>query len=475
MESRGNGVYRITPSLRALLLSALLTMAGCKNSDDPVAASGANQNSTQRADNSVPGTYHDLAERCVSPATDPTTPSAPVAVWTRTDQAIVSDQPSPYLTAEFVREINSYTFDQAPSWARSGRVIANLNGDRTQIYNSNLDGTDPHCLTCGHPNNTTGNGQPAENGLAHERPQGDWILFHSTRGHSIVYGGAGLGGVGDALWVMRPDGSCPVQLTGIGGAGELTNDFHAYWSPDGKHIIWTHISGNFQVDDPSNGSEFTIRLADFADDGVHPPRLENITIVGPRGENYETQPWAPDGSGFLFQYSNAGQNQEVYYMRLFGNGATPLTPQVQQLTDDHPGWDEQAVFTPDMSAVIYMSGRDCPTCLYTIQTTLTQLLGVPQLPNGLDGIVYIPVFFGAVLPAFALPPSLLGFKTDLYLLDLHTKALRRLTDDDGVIPEFYFDFAGRKLIWSENHIYGENGVPLMFTNNTQTAYFEGLP
>ncbi len=378
------------------------------------------------------------------------------------------------MTAPFVQTENSYTFDQAPSWTRTGRVLANLDGDRTQIYDSSLDGADQRCLTCDHPNNTN-NGQPAMNGLAHERPQGDWILFESTRGHVINFAGAGLGGVGDAMWVMRPDGSCPVQLTGIGSAGELTNDFHAYWSPDGKQIVWTHISGNFQVDDLEDGTEFTIRLADFVDDGVNPPHLENLIILGPRGENYETQPWAPDGSGFLFQYSNAGQSQEVYYMRLYGKGATPLAPIVQQLTDDHPGWDEQALFTPDMAAIIYMSGRDCPTCLYTIQTTLTQALGVPQLPNGLDGIVYIPIFFAAVLPAFYLPPETLGLKTDLYLLDIHTRQLRRLTDDNGVIPEFYFDHAGRKLIWSENHVYGENGVPGRFTNNTMTAYFEGLP
>jgi hypothetical protein len=446
----------------AFLLSAPLSMSACGDGADSQVTAGTAQ--------AAPS----LLFRCMSPLIDPTTPAVPVAEWSRSDHAITSDHVSPYLFAPWVQSRNSFTFDQAPSWTRDGRVLSNPDGDRTRIYDTRLDGSDPICLTCAHPRNTTV-GQPAKNGLAQERPQGDWILFASNRGHILNLGGNGFGGVGDAMWVMRPDGSCPVQLSGIGLGGEATNDFHAYWSPDGSKIVWTHISGNILVDDLSYGTEFTMRIADFVDDGVRPPHLENITIVGPRGENYETQAWAPDGSGFLFQYSNAGQNQELYYMRLFGQGATPLHPQVQQLTDNHPAWDEQALFTPDMSAVIYMSSRDCPTCLYNIQTTLTQLLGVPQLPLGLDGIVYIPIFYAAVLPAFFLPPSQGGFKTDLYVLDLYTRQLRRLTDDNGVIPEFYFDKQGRKLIWSENHVYGTANQPGQFTNNTMTAYFEGLP
>jgi Tol biopolymer transport system component len=412
--------------------------------------------------------------RCTSPTVDPTTPAVPVARWTLSDHAITSDHISPYMTAPWVQQQNAFTYDQAPSWSVDGRVLANPNGDRTRIEISNLDGSDPICLTCNQPNNTT-NGQPAHNGLAQARPQGDWILFESTRGHILNYGGDGLGGIGDALWVMRSDGSCPVQLTGIGLAGEATNDFHAYWSPDGNQIVWTHISGNLLVDSLTNGTEFTMRLADFVDDGANPPHLANQIIVGPRGENYETQPWAPDGSGFLFQYSTAGQNQEVFYMRLYGQGATPLTPYVQQLTDGNPAWDEQALFTPDMSAVLYMSSRDCPTCLYNNQTTLSHLLGVPQLPLGLDGVVYIPLFFAATASTLLLPPTLGGFKSDLYVLDLHTRQLRRLTDDNGVIPEFYFDRQGRTLFWSENHVYGTANIPGVYTNNTMTAYFAGLP
>lgn len=453
-----------------LLLFALSGFGTC----DGNSADMATPKSSGPSGGSFAATYSDPPSRCMSPTTDPTTPNLPVATWTMSDSAVTSNHSSPYMTAAFVKSQNSYTFGQAPSWTLDGRVLADLSGDPTQIYNSQLDGRDQHCLTCGQPNDTA-NGQAAKNGLAQERPQGDWILFESTRGHVFTYGGDGFGGAGDAMWVMRPDGSCPVQLTGIGSAGEATNDFHAYFSPDGKKIIWTHISGNLQADSLNSGTEFTMRLADFVDDGVNPPHIENETIVGPRGENYETEPWAPDGSGFLFQYSDAGQNQQVYYMRLYGQGATPLSPQVQRITDGTPSWNEQALFTPDMSAVIFMSSRDCATCLYNVETSLSHLLGVPQLPVGLDGIVYIPLYFAAILPAALLPPGLLGFKTDLYITDLYTKGLRRLTNDNGVIPEFYWDHQGHTLLWSENHVYGNGSLPAQYTNNTMTAYFDGLP
>ena len=44
------------------------------------------------------------------------------------------------------------------------------------------------------------------------------------------------------------------------------------------------------------------------------------------------------------------------------------------------------------------------------------------------------------------------FRTDLYELDLSTRAVRRLTVLDEVIPEFYFDPTGTTLLWTTgNH------------------------
>jgi hypothetical protein len=47
-----------------------------------------------------------------------------------------------------------------------------------------------------------------------------------------------------------------------------------------------------------------------------------------------------------------------------------------------------------------------------------------------------------------------GFHTDLYELDLSTHAIRRLTNRNEVIPEFYFDPTGTRLLWTNGERTG---------------------
>ena len=83
---------------------------------------------------------------------------------------------------------------------------------------------------------------------------------------------------------------------------------------------------------------------------------------------YETQPWSPDGKGFLFfaagGYRSPYQvippgwaNARVYYMRVYGRGASPEHPRVTRIGDNAPFYEEQSIFTPDMKTVIMMSNR----------------------------------------------------------------------------------------------------------------------
>jgi len=120
-----------------------------------------------------------------------------------------------------------------------------------------------------------------------------------------------------------------------------------------------------------------------------------------------------------------------------GHGATPAHPQRIHLTDNHPGWDEQAAFTPDMKDVIWMSSRASPTWYQTFVTAAQQLGYQPPMQNETFG------------PMFVLAISDPGFHTDLYELDLSTRAVRRLTNLNRVVPEFYFDPSGRRLLWTE--------------------------
>jgi Tol biopolymer transport system component len=151
---------------------------------------------------------------------------------------------SPYFGAPFTATQLAYTFGQAPSWPPNGDVlsIAFDSAGIYQIYRSHLNGSGQVCLTCA---TVTG-----PNGVPQERSEKDWILFESYGQQPIHVGNPGLGGYGADLYVMHPDGTHVYRLTTNSdpeyGAqfGELTgtpyDNFHAYWSPDGKQIVWSH-------------------------------------------------------------------------------------------------------------------------------------------------------------------------------------------------------------------------------------------
>src|SRR5580700_5901507 len=150
-----------------------------------------------------------------------------------------SAQLNPYFVAPFNVTKNAMTFGQDPTWTPDGRVLsAEEDGAGTeQIFVSRLDGSVSRCLTCS---------QPGPNGFPQERPQGDWILFCSARHQAVIFGSPCLGGFGTDLYIMRPDGSAVTRLTMPGmpfePAGTIYDNYHPYWSPDGKHIVWTHVS-----------------------------------------------------------------------------------------------------------------------------------------------------------------------------------------------------------------------------------------
>jgi Tol biopolymer transport system component len=354
--------------------------------------------------------------------------------------------PSRYLTAPFTLTTHHATFGQAPVFMPGGKLVVAgkdfRDGNGTQVYIAKLDGSQRRCLTCA---------MKAPNNVPAVRPQGDWILFHSWNGHRLTVGSPGYGGIGSELWVMRPDGSRKTQLTGLDaarGAGEGEDDYHAYWSPDGKRLVWAHLNWNF-VNNGGTGY-WDIAVADFVDDGVHPPQLARRRVVRPANGNwYETHWWAPDGSGFLYtETAGNAMNTELYFCRLSARGCT-----VKHLTNFEPGWDEQAIFTPDMKAVIFMSSRDHPGFLNSF-SQLTQAAG---LPTSLDYLLVLPIFEAGFLQPVAQEA------TDLYLLDLSTRAVRRLTtegDDGWIIPEFTWDPKNRYLFWTEQRIIDRLRVPL---------------
>jgi len=351
-----------------------------------------------------------------------------------------------YASAPFDITTHSYAFGQAPVFMPDGRVVFGKDfrtGAGNQVYMANFDGSGLRCLTCSTTQSDNVNGVPAV------RPQGDWILFHSWRGRGLTIGSPGYGGMGSALWVMRPDGSHQTQLTETQPGfhtQEGYDDYHAYWSPDGRHLVYAHLNWNFVTD--TGQGKWDVRVADFVVDSSG-PHLTNVRVVRPaNGHWYETQWWAPDGSGFLYtETAGSAVNPELFFCRLTAGGC-----QVTQLTHD-PAWDEQAIFTPDMKDVIFMSSRDHQGFF----NVYSQAAGQAGLTTSEDYLLILPVFEAGFLQPVGQEA------TDLYELNLATGSLRRLTtdgDDGWITPEFTWDPANRFLMWTENRIPNGERVPV---------------
>jgi hypothetical protein len=349
-----------------------------------------------------------------------------------------------YMDAPVKLSLNKFTFGQAPVFMPDGQVVASDDFGNSpynnQTYIANLDGSDMKCLTCE---------LGSENLVPAVRPQGDWILFHSWAGHSLTLGAAGYGGIGSELYVMRPNGTDVTKLYEDPTAedGEGTDDYHAYWSPDGKRIVWTHFNGNF-INGGGQG-RWDVRVADFVVKNGK-PMLTNVRVVRPaNGHWYETQWWAPDGSGFLYTESyGTSIDTELFYCHLPKSGPCQST----QLTD-YPAWNEQALFTPDMKNVIFMSSRDHPGFLNDY-IQISRDLG---LTSAYDNFLVLPIFdLGYLQPVGA-------EATDLYELNLQTHAIRRLTTDGDqgwVTPEFTWNRQNTELFWTENRLPPGLAVPL---------------
>jgi hypothetical protein len=271
---------------------------------------------------------------------------------------------------------------------------------------------------------------------------------------------------------MRQDGSHPYRLTTNSDpnhgaryglqSGIPYDNFHAYWSPDGRQVIWTHTEAHPLS---AGGQTWEILLGDFTLKNGK-PSLRHVRVVGRPYGAYETQPWSPDGKGFLFCAAGGHRspfqstppgwgNMRLYYMRLYGKGASPEHPRVTLISDNAPLYEEQAVFTPDMRTVIMMSNRgDTVGSWYDLVAAAAQRTGFDAPDTGpTQTLQFLADFDGP------------DFHSDLWAVDVRTGAIRRLTHLHGVIPEFYWNGEYTRLIW---------GMGQISTGTTYTARFVGI-
>lgn len=335
-------------------------------------------------------------------------------------------------------ETHPFTVSQAPDWTPDGNGFLYYKRDaidnRPQLHTALTDGTNEQCLTCG---------QPGSNQFGQYSPDGQWILFHSNRGKTFTLFAPGGGGIGSELYVMPANGG---DVTALTHSEEGEDNFHAYFSPDGTQIAWTHI--DFALHQGGTGL-WDVRLADFVVDETG-PHLANVDpILPPNGHFYETQHWSPDGRGFLFTESiDNAMNLELHFLDL----STDPPTRTRYTTD--PSWDEQAIFTLDGEKILFMSTRANPSSWETF-AHFSWALG---LPSDNDSRITGPLFLMFSLPLFT--PA-----TDLFELDPVDGSVHQITfggRDGWILPEFTWDRAGERLLWTESR-YGDRvrvGMPL---------------
>jgi hypothetical protein len=364
-----------------------------------------------------------------------------------------------YFTAPFSENAHAPAFGQAPVFVPHTDpqlVVFGKDfraGEKNQVYLERFDGQGPiTCLTCTGP----GSGTDNVNGVPSVSPDGQWIIFHSWRGHYLTIGSPGYGGMGSSLWAMHIDGSDQTQLTDgqpAGAApfgGEGIDDYHTYWSPDGTHVEYAHLNWNF-ITGGGNGN-WDVRVAEFHVSADGTPYLSSTHVVRPDdGHWYETQWWNPNPKhpGFLYTEtypsqsgSGAAATPQLFYCQLIRsysackNGGTRLT--------DSASWDEQALFTPDGRDVIFMSSRARPGFFNTWAGAARTF----ALPNDYDYVLILPLFEAGFLQPVG------SEATDLYEIPFtQPGSVRRLSydgDEGWITPEFTWDPTNSFLLWTEN-------------------------
>jgi serine/threonine protein kinase len=240
----------------------------------------------------------------------------------------------------------------------------------------------------------------------------------SPDGSRIAYVAFGEDRTGLDIWVMKADGSDPVNVTwGIG------DEFDPEWSPDGERIIFTHhrrdasgrpiyalawvkadgtdrvqISEDFVEFDPTFSPDgawllYVISAQSHqyfhfrgAYDGYETPRGFDLRAIFGEFGQVSDPAWAYSGNQFAYTRHDGSQKNIVLvtYESIQRNGVHHPTEYV--LTDT--GADTDAAWSPDARWLAFTSMRDggapevyCMTTTGRPQVNVTQWEGIDREPS----------------------------------------------------------------------------------------------
>ena len=256
------------------------------------------------------------------------------------------------------------------------------------------------------------------------------------------------------IFISGRDGNLEVYMMDATGNNQRNlsqnpaSDGQARWSPDGKYII-------FVSDRDGNEEIYRMNV-----DGTAQIRLTNNTAK-------DSEPiWSPDGERILFTSYRDG-NAEIYIMNQDGSEQTRMT--------DNPATDNSPSWSPDGKYIVFSSSRGYPedvvyvnSSLYMMKADGSQIAPLTNNPSSNTSPVWSPD--GKYIAFVSDRDSVRGRVSKIYLMDMATREVTRLTDDDMTAYPVPHELAPT---WSPDGQYLaftlDNGTPQIYVFHIQSG------
>ena len=295
-----------------------------------------------------------------------------------------------------------------------------------------------------------------ENAEAYFSFDGSELILQATRGDREC----------DAIYRMNSDGSKLRQVSS--GEGVTTCSFIA---PDGKSIIYasTHLGGKACPPKPDRSQGYVWPLYETYDIFRADPEGDNLVrLTDTPGYDAEAV-YSPLGDKIVFTSVRTG-DLELFWM-------SPDGTSVEQLTDE-PGYDGGAFFSRDGKWIVWRASRPTgdpladykallarglvrPSRLEIFIMNLEERKPIQLTDNGAAnfGPYWHPDGRHVIFVSNMADPE--GRDFDLYLIDVETREVERVTHFPGFDGFPMFSHDGKQLVFASNRnnkVRGETNV-----------------